>query len=1118
MHSEPHFAKTAATDESVSSDPRSNATLGGQPGVAVRSQVAPSQGYWRSLNELDQTPEFQEFLQREFPKAASEFPSGVSRRRWLQLMSASIALSGAAGCRYGPERIAPFVIRPENTLAGVPKKYATNFELAGRAVNLLITNRDGRPIKAEGNPEHPLMRATELNDVANKPHFRSAGTDTYSQATVLGLYDDDRAKRVAKRVEGKLVDSSWDEFAEYAKTQFESHKASQGSSLAILLSPSLSPTLNRLLRDIVKLTPNVTIATYKSIDDSAQRAAATQATGKPSEVLLDLSGAKVILALDSDPLGCDPNSLIYSRQFGKARTPSGEMSRLYSVESQYSITGSSADSRLPLRSSQIGAFLVKLDEEVDRLLSGGEAAKPTESELPLDQISLAEQLERFVPAAAEDLVKHQGAGAVYVGAHQPLDVQLFALNLNKKLGNLGKTVKFIADRTTIEGVTTVGLDGLTSKLGGGIDSVWILGDNPVYTAPTNVGLRKSLEGLKNVVYFAEYEDETSEVASWIVPLAHPLESWSDVVSVDGSYGVGQPQILPLLSGKSAIEILSLLVGQAADGNALVRTTAGERSSGPLDAQQWHTLLHDGFLAGQSLELAGDQVTGPKPLGSIDLESLENGKLELLLLPSETLYDGRFAKNVWLQELPQAITKLVWDNAALMNPKTANKFDLVQSIHEQTGVAKLVVNGEQAELPVFLVPGLPDGVIVSHLGYGRICRDEAVKSDQQVAVGQDLSSLRKLDKMHVIDSVEVRKSATPYRLATTQEHFVIDDVGAEGIAQRLGHLVREATLEQFTQGGADYIQHEGVHHPPLQSLWETEPMEHFSQQDNVPYQWGMTIDLNKCTGCSTCVIACQAENNIPVVGKEQVIRHREMHWIRLDRYFRGDVASPQMVHQPVTCAHCETAPCEQVCPVAATVHTEEGINAMAYNRCIGTRYCGNNCPYKVRRFNYFNFQTEYGYFYGWQQQSKLEKASRQLQQLVLNPEVTVRGRGVMEKCTYCIQRVQNVKIQARNENRKIEDGELQTACQAACPTQAIVFGDIKDKSTEVAKNQADPRAYGMLDELNIKPRTLYLARIRNTHPRLKMSWQLKEASHGHHDSHGEGHDEPHTETSGSQAAS
>lgn len=1081
----------------ITSNHSSVGTQGSHSSVADNQNA---QGYWRSLNELDKTPDFQQFLEREFPKAASEFPSGVSRRRWVQLMSASIALSGAAGCRYGPEKIAPFVIRPENTLSGVPKFYATSFELAGRAVNLLVTNRDGRPIKVEGNPDHPLMRATEPNNVSGKPRFKSAGTDIYSQACVLGLYDDDRAARVAKRVDGKLVDSSWDEFADYARNQLQSLQADQGQSLGILMSPSLSPSVNRLVSEIVKALPKATVAQYKSIDDSAQRQAAAQAVGQPAELLLDLSGANVICCIDSDPLGNDPNMPIYARQFAIGRKPAlHSMNRLYSVESRYSVTGASADSRLPIRSSQVGAFLVELEKAVDQLLAGQAAATAAKDEKPLDEVPLGEQLTRFVAAMSEDLVKHQGAGVIYVGAYQPLDVQLLALRLNKKLGNLGKTVKFIADRTVVEGVQPVGLSVLAEKLGGSISTLWVLGDNPVYTSPAHVGLAKLLGSMKNVVYLAEFEDETAQVASWSVPLAHALESWGDVVSVDGTYSICQPQILPLLGGKSLVEILSLLSGQAAEGSALVRTTAALAAGGPLDAKAWHKLLHDGFLAGAARELSGSSVDGPPvPLGSLDLESLENGKLELVVCESDTLYDGRFAKNVWLQELPQSITKIVWDNAALVSPRTAEKFGLQQSDKSQTSVVRVKVDDQQVDLPVFLMPGLADGVIVAQLGYGRICRDEAVKSDEQVVIGQDLSKLRRLDSMHLVSGVSVSSTSQPFRLATTQDHFAIDPIGQDGLAQRVGWLVREGTLEQITEGGAGFVEHEGLHHPELKSLWEEEPMETYRKDPTVQYQWGMTIDLNKCTGCNSCVIACQAENNVPVVGKEQVLRGREMHWIRIDRYFRGNQTSPQMIQQPVACAHCETAPCEQVCPVAATVHTEEGINAMAYNRCIGTRYCGNNCPYKVRRFNYFNYGTEYGYFYGWQQQGKLEEASRKLQQLVLNPEVSVRGRGVMEKCTYCIQRVQNVKIQTRSEGRAIEDGELQTACQAACPTQAIIFGDIKDTTTEVAKSQADPRAYAMLSELNIKPRTLYLARVRNTHPRLKASFQMKEV---HHDSHG-----------------
>ncbi len=1057
-----------------------------------------SGGYWRSVSELEQTPEFEQFLHREFPQAASEFPEGVSRRRWLKLMSASMALGGLAGCRYGPEQIASFVVRPPGTVPGVPKHYATNFELAGRAVHLLVSNVDGRPIKIEGNPDHPSMKASEPNDLSGgKERFASAGTDVFSQGCVLGLYDPDRSSRVAKRVDGELAASSWEEFAEYAQEHLESLKESQGSSLAILMSPALSPSINRLVADTVKLLPGATVATYSSVDESARRAACEQAAGQPAELLLSLGDAQVICCLDSDLLGSDPNALAYSRQFARGRDPEpGKMNRLYSVESSYSVTGAAADSRLAVRSSQIGAFVFELEKRVDELLAGGQPAPAVEGEAAFDELAdSAERLSRFIEAMAEDLVGHQGAGVVSTGSHQPLEVQLAVLRLNQKLSNTGKTVMLMPSRSAIDGVTTVGLGDLVDKLDKGqVDTVWILGDNPVYTAPGDVMLADALEKLDHAVYFAEFEDETAKRVAWSVPLAHALESWGDVLGADGSYGICQPQILPLLGGKSAVEIFSLLLGQAETGEVIVRKTADAVAGSRLTSRQWREALHDGFAKGSGqAAIDGDwDVEGPSPTGTLNLDNFENGDLEILFAPSDTLYDGRFAKNVWLQELPQAITKIVWDNAAIVSPKTAEALDL-----KQADLVWLVHGDTKLELPVFIQPGQAAGAITVHLGYGRICRDEAVSSDEQVDVGKDVSPIRTSDQMHIMTGVEARPRFIPYKLVTTQDHFAIDTLGLEETKDRAGILVREGTVEQIDEGGADYVEHLGTHHPPLDSLWE-EPINAAESDPEVPYQWGMTIDLNKCTGCNSCVIACQSENNIAVVGKEQVSRGREMHWIRVDRYFRGERETPQIVNQPVACVHCETAPCEQVCPVAATVHTEEGINAMAYNRCVGTRYCANNCPYKVRRFNYFNYNTEYGYFYGWQQKDKLEdpkEASRQLQQLVLNPEVSVRGRGVMEKCTYCIQRVQNGKINARNEGRPVEDGEIQTACQTACPSQAIVFGDLKDPNSRVSQLQRSVRAYDMLGELNIKPRTRYLARVRNTHPRLKTTEQLAEA-HGH----------------------
>ena len=1077
------------------------------PQMQANKTMSANKTYWRSLNDLQETAEFEQIASREFPQAASEFPEGVSRRKWLKLMSSSLALGGFAGCRYGPDEIAAFVVRPPNNVAGVPKHYATNFELAGRACHLLISNMDGRPIKAEGNAQHPLMRASEPNDLGDagdKSRFASAGSDVFAQACVLGLYDSDRASRVAKRVDGKLEASTWEDFATYAKAQLEVLKANGGSSHAVLMSPSLSPAVNRWVAETVKLLPKTTVVQYSSVDVSSQAKACQQAAGKPAELVYKLDAAQVICALDCDLLGNDPNMILYTRQFSKGRVPEpSKMNRLYAVEARFSVTGAAADSRLAVRSSQIGAFLLRLSKRVDDLLKNFQPTLPAEGEKPFELIKSEEKVNRFIDAMAEDLVKHQGAGVVAVGAQQPLDVQLLALKLNQKLENFGKSVMLMPSRSAIEGAQPASLVELVEKLdSGAVTSVWILGDNPVYTAPGDVALGDSLKKLEDTVYLAEFEDETAQDCAWSLPLAHQLESWGDVLGIDGSYGISQPQILPLRGGKAAIEIMAMLHGEgvgAVSSEQLIRKVTDAVAGKPVTSRQWREVLHSGFLVGLKAEpLVGPfTVDGTDPTGSVDLDAIEQGSLELMLTVSDSLYDGRFAKNVWLQELPQSITKICWDNAALVSPKTADLLSL-----KQGEMTRLIHGVETLDLPVFIMPGQANGSISVQLGYGRVCRDEAVDSNAEVAIGQDIAHLRSSKAMHLVQNVEAKPLPRPYKLATTQDHFAIDELGLEETKTRAQRLIREGTLEQIQEGGADFVEHLGTHHPALESMWE-EPMKVFESDVTVNHQWGMTVDLNKCTGCNACVIACQAENNVPVVGKEQVTRGREMHWLRVDRYFRGDADTPKIVNQPVACVHCETAPCEQVCPVAATVHTEEGINAMAYNRCIGTRYCANNCPYKVRRFNYFNYQTEYGYFYGWQQKGKLEEASRKLQTLVLNPEVTVRGRGVMEKCTYCIQRIQNGKIQARTESRPLQDGEIQTACQSACPSQAIVFGDLNDPNSRVSKIQKSERAYEMLAELNIKARTLYLARVRNTHARLKTSDQLEVAHHDHAE-HSESH--------------
>lgn len=1058
--------------------------------------------YWRSLNQLENTPEFEQFMKREFPVAASEFPDGISRRRWLQLMSASLALGGFAGCRYQKEEFAALVGRSDQRIAGVPLMFATSFEWANRPVHLLVGNVDGRPIKLEGNPQYPLHAAVDPSGFhdAKEAAFAMAGTDSYTQGCILQLYDPDRCSDVLSRdAAGKKPKTSdWNDFERTSRERLEKIKANAGAGLVVFVPPTRSPSLRRMLTEVKSLFPQVTFARHSMVSDRHFAKGVKLATGRYAEPLWHLEKADVICSLDSDIFAHEPAGTVYARQYSSRREPDSEkgpMNRLYVIESQYSMTGASADARLTIPSSQIGSFALELEKRIDSMLASG-ATTGSADEKSWDELDQAGRIERMLDVLAGDLVANKGKSAVLIGRHQAAEVQAVGLRINQKLGNVGVTVEFLDIQDDQEMLGAISLKELADKLASGsVQDLWILGGNPVYGAPAELDLAKKIAAIEHSVYLAEYVDETAEHCRLVVPASHPLESWGDVLGCDGTYAVCQPQILPLLNGKSPLEVIALLVQAASrDAEAYVRSTAGMHVGNPLNDQQWRKLLHDGFLENsnaKNVAVNADQFSGEFPtvaLGNIDKKDANN--LEVVILPSESTYDGRFANNGWLQELPQSVSKLVWDNAALVSPALEAKLRL-----KQGEMATIRVNGRSVDLPVFIVPGICPSTIVTYMGYGR-----KAAGNVGTNVGHDVTPLLAVDGETVLTNAEVAPTSRPYKLATTQDHFAIDELGQNTTSQRAGMLVREGTYEQYKNDNT-FAKHLGPHLPErMESLW-TPP--DIAQQ----YAWAMTIDLNKCIGCNSCVIACQAENNVPIVGKEQVSRGREMHWLRLDRYFKGDpaqkseVVDPKVVFQPVACVHCEMAPCEQVCPVAATVHTEEGINAMAYNRCIGTRYCANNCPYKVRRFNYYNYNQQYGYFYGWV--DKREEANRKLQQLVLNPDVTVRGRGVMEKCTYCIQRVQNGKIVAKSENREVRDGEIKTACQAACPTQAIIFGDKNDRGSRVAIKQNDPRNYAMLEELNVRPRTLYLTRLRNIPVRLMTQYE-KDHMTGHHDDHGHGH--------------
>jgi len=998
--------------------------------------------YWRSVGELENSPEFEDFLRREFPVAAAEFPDGVSRRRWLQLMAASLALGGLAGCRYREEKIVALAKRPEDWVPGKPQRYATSIELAGAPRHLLMTCYDGRPIKVEGNPDHPSSLGA---------------TDLLAQACILDLYDPDRNDAVRQRDQGQAFTKSWDDFAAFAVRHFQTLKDRGGEGLCVLLEPTESAAVHGQLAALKDDFPKAEIFQYAPLARDNERQGSELAFGKPVRAHLALDKARIIVCFDADLLGDHPASIRLARQFADGRDvaahadpKSSRMNRLYVAESQYSITGAMADHRLAVRSADIAPLVADLERRIRAMLDTGRVQGPAAD---------GPRRDRILQAMAADLYEHRGEGVVAVGPRQPGDVHAQVHRLNALLGNAAQTVVYTDEPAASYAVPSGNLADLTRRMQAGqVTTLLMLGGNPVYDAPADLQFAQTLAKVETAIHLSTHENETSQHCQWILPQTHPFESWGDCPAFDGTVCVTQPLVEPLLGGKSALELLALLRGVRTDAQTLVRQAVDRAAGRTLSDGQWRKLLHDGFLAGSAAqpvqtELKAAPAAPPAPAAG--------GELEIVFCRSETVYDGRFANNGWLQETPHLISKLTWDNAALVSPATAKKLGVAIG-----SLVRLELDGRSLDMPVFVLPGQADDSIGVALGYGRTAAGIVGGSAGQgiAAVGVDVTPLRTTAAMQFAVGVKVTPLAGRHEFALTQDHHAIDKVGLEAIGHRVGELIREGTHGQF-QADPHFAQHV-THESP--SLWNELSYEG-------QHAWGMAIDLNKCIGCNACLVACQAENNVPVVGKDQVRRGREMHWIRIDRYFSGNGPEDeelQVVHQPLTCHHCEHAPCEQVCPVAATVHSREGLNDMAYNRCIGTRYCANNCPYKVRRFNFFN-NTKY-----------LEDPDRQLIQLVVNPEVTVRSRGVMEKCTYCVQRIQNVKIEARSEGRPIRDGEIQTACQQACPTRAIEFGDLNQSNSRVAKSHhQDPRAYAMLAELNVKPRTVYLARIRNPHPAL-----------------------------------
>jgi len=1022
----------------------------GTPTTSTRCPVPDTPNYWRSLGQLADTPEYRAGLERQ-PALGAAQALHASRRRFLQTMGASLGLAGLAGSgciRLPEEKLAPYAHRPENRTPGTPVSYATAMELGGIAQGLLVTSYDGRPIKIEGNPQHPLNRGA---------------ADMLAQASVLELYDPDRSRGITRRgKDGSQEEATWDEFAQWAKEHIDELvllTGDDGSGLCVLSEASSSPSLAALRAEFQGKFPKAQWYEYEAVSDDNVRAGTFAAFGQNVLPVLDLADAQIIVSLDADLFGGgSPLAVKYAHDFAAGRrlhdaNTQTEMNRLYVIESLHTITGASADRRLARGASEIAGIA----SELAAALGVAGAAAPQESRPPL------------LDAIKTDLENNAGRAVVVAGSRQPAEVHALVAAINHKLGNIGKTVLYYPDPQPQRPSHAAAIETLAKRMqSGGVSTLLILGGNPVYDAPADLKFAEALEKVSNSVHLSLHEDETSELCQWRLPRAHYLESWGDARTFDGTVSIVQPLIEPLFEGRSPLEILSLLVDEKPrSGYDIVRETAKSLTGNALTEYRWKKLLAQGLIEGTGSKPSRIEKLNDGAVRTLSAGSPAKGQYELVFY-TDKVYDGRFANNGWLQELPDPMTRLTWDNAAVMSKQTADDIGV-----KQDELVELTVEGAPVSAPVFFLPGVARGVIGLALGYGRSLAGHVGKN-----VGHNAYLLRTTSHLGW-RSVKAQATGTPYSLATVQDHHIVDRYGKEAVQERIPELLREVPLaEAYPEGSPNS--------PPMSIFDEhrfngTSPAS--GDQSHVPphdlHRWGMAVDLTACTGCGACVVACQAENNIPIVGKEQVLHGREMHWIRIDRYFRGEPEEAVAVHQPVLCMHCENAPCESVCPVAATTHSQEGINMMTYNRCVGTRYCSNNCPYKVRRFNFFDYNR--GTLADDYVPNLLRQPVSELIKMQKNPDVTVRMRGVMEKCTYCIQRIEQTRIAAKREgDRAIRDGEIRTACQQTCPAEAIVFGDLNDAESKVSKLQALSRTYGMLaEELNTKPRTQYLAKVRNT---------------------------------------
>lgn len=1010
----------------ASKDSKSNFAL-------LRNKILSQSGknYWRSVEEYVDAPEFAEFVSQEYPQHAEEWSDSFSRRNFIKIMGASLALAGLSGCVIQPaEKIVPYVKAPEEMVPGKPLYFATAMTLGGVATGLLGCSNEGRPTKIEGNPEHGGSLGA---------------THVFAQAEILSLYDPDRSQKVLYRTESR----TWQAFVAEFRGQIEDSRQTGGTGIRFLSETVTSPTLIAQFKQIASELPNAKWYQYEPANKDNVYAGAKLAFGSPVNTVYNFEKAARILTLDADIFG--GTNVRYLKDFAKGRgvghgEEKHEMNRLYAIETTLSLTGAKADHRLGVKPSEFVEIVKAVAKAV-----GVAGAVSTISN-------------KWVEEMAKDLAAYKGKSLVVAGDNQPAVVHALAHAINGALGNVGQTVTYTDPLSAF--AETPQVDGLRELIkdidAGAVKMLVILGGNPVYNTPSDLKLTKErMDKVPMRVHLSQSFDETSELCYWHVNAKHFLESWSDTRAFDGTVTITQPLVQPLYDGKSAHEIVQLFAKENFEKKEMDIVKDYWKANGLADEKTWRKAIHDGVVANTALPSKAVTantafLSQPTPAAS------GSGNLEFTILPDPSVYDGRYANNGWLQELPNPLTKITWDNVALISPKTAAELKLNQGAEGGAGgsegtafintkggnlfsdLVEVTYQGGKItqKVPVWIQPGQPDGVVTLYLGYGRTKAGRVGSG-----LGYNAYEVQKSDALW-FGKGELKATGEKTTIASSQTHFNI-----EGRETEILRTFDYETWEKDAEATHQHDEAEKSMFPP-----------HDYSPAATKNKWGLAIDLNSCVGCNACVIACQSENNIPVVGKEQVERSREMHWMRVDAYFEGsDINNPDAINfQPMLCQQCELAPCELVCPVHATVHSAEGLNDMVYNRCIGTRYCSNNCPYKVRRFNFMLYQD-------W---------NTPQYKLMRNPEVSIRSRGVMEKCTYCTQRIAAARIEAEKEGRPVRDGEVVTACEAVCPTDAIVFGNLNDESSRVTKLHKDHRTYNVLNSLNTQPRTRYLAGLRN----------------------------------------